>query len=381
MEVLIMNGPTQLTPEALTALNMSQPDNLGGNNGFNQTPKMTNLTVDDLYCPDKPKSMVETVQISAADLCHLVSEQLKGVFKDVLGCTFKYNVNGNLGFCILFQPGKGYGKWSNIDAIHMNSHMHPTQRYVETSRVNANGRRTMTLNQLTRDYFNRFMIRPVIGNRFNNTYRVSDKIEWEKCIEEVEYRESNMYGCNNASFLMLRNIDLERLLHEIWIPSDERKKDLEVAKIQFRNRFFWEEKIEVELKDDSGNPILDSDKESPTYNQNKRKVISRWHPQSNSGFNVDFDELNIDDYYDRLIIHPTHEVKVTFKGYRLVANNHIAYYPNPVALQPNGAVGPAPGNTYDLRNLFVNIDVVNIKEASKITPLNLNSSPDLANVF
>ena len=31
-----MNGPTQLTPEALTALNMSQPDNLGGSNGANQ---------------------------------------------------------------------------------------------------------------------------------------------------------------------------------------------------------------------------------------------------------------------------------------------------------------------------------------------------------
>ena len=83
----------------------------------------------------------------------------------------------------------------------------------------------------------------------------------------------------------------------------------------------------------------------------------------------------------RLVIHPTHEVKVTFKGYRLTANGHVSYYPNPVSLQPNGAVVPTPGNSYDLRNLFINIDIVDINEASKITPLSMNAAPALFNVF
>ena len=265
-----MDTIAMLTNETLDALNMSQPESQTVNRP-SQEEVRRQITGIELYSPDKPKSMVETVQISAADLCHIISERLKHYFRDVLGCTFKYNVNGNLGFCVLFQFGKGYGKFDNIDAIRMSNSMSSTQRYVETCRVNVNGRRTMTLNQFTKDFFEKYMIRPVIGNQFNGGLRTANKIDWEKCIEEVEYRESNFYSYANSSFLMLRNVDLERLLYDIWIPADERRRDYEAAKIQFRNRFFYEERIETTEVDEQGNPVIDSDKDSPTYGLNKKE--------------------------------------------------------------------------------------------------------------
>lgn len=364
-------GLTTLTQETLNALNMSAPETQTQQNpGVAQRPALEL----DLYDPDRPKPMVDTVQISAADLCALISKQLKKYFQDVLGCSFKPMPNGNREFVILFQPGKGFGNIPNIDAIKMNSSMPSTQRYIETARVNMNGRHTMTLNQATKDFFEKYMIKPVLGNPLSGNLKVAEKVEWNKCIEEVEYKENNVYSYSQSSFLMLRNVDLEKLLHDIWIPMDERNKDKEAAIAGFKKAYFNPVRELHPEVDNNGNPVIDT----KNNGQQRQIEVEVWYPKNNV-YNKPFHLLDEKDYIKKLNIKPTHEVKVIFKGYRVVANNHVSYYPTPMTLMPNGMVTQA--NAYDLRNLFVNIEVVDLKEALKITPLMLNSIPALANVF
>ena len=363
-------GLTTLTEETLNVLNMESHNE---NPQQNATQKRKRLELD-LYDPDRPKPMVDTVQISAADLCSLISKQLKHYFQDVLGCSFKPMANGNREFVILFQPGKGFGNIPNIDAIRMNASMPSTQKYIETMRVNMNGRHTMTLNQITKDFFEKYMIRPVIGNPLSGNLKIADKIDWNKCIEEVSYKEASVYSYNQSSFLMLRNIDLERLLHDIWIPLEERKAEREAAIINFKKAYFTPVREVRPVVDNAGNPVLD-----PKTSEQEQREFEIWKPKSSSGFNKEFHLIDPSEYEKKLNIKATHEVKVIFKGYRVVANNHVAYYPTPMSVMPNGVITQA--NAYDLRNLFVNIEVVDLNEAAKITPLVINSNPALANVF
>lgn len=304
----------------------------------------------DLYDPNVPKHIITTNQMSAKDLCTIISTQFKQIFNDYRGCTFRQAPNGGLEFVMVFQNYSLNGnKYKNIYMYNQGGKSDDLASFVEASKMNRNGRKTMTLTDWTKRAMKPYMLLP--GPIRNGKI---PKIKWEDCLEEKE-ENGQMLSYYPTSIpetvLILKNINVEAIIDNIWTPSHIKKAD----RVESLKKFCSDRRIPYTESSDKKDIVIDY------------KNSNGWTEEK---------------IYDQLIVVKSLQNKLMFKGFKIVDfYGRVNYHPTPLQIGPDGRVYQTP--IYDLSNFFVNIETVDLKEAQKIMPQSavINSTGFLSNVY
>ena len=309
-------GLNELSPEALAAI---------GGTTAQQEEKVDEATKenhDDYYADlyeegTVPANMIKVTQISAKELCTLISSKFSQLFNDYRGCSFRPAANGLLEFVMYFEERNEHnGLTKNIERVGIGSGTPRVQAYVETMNQNKRGRRTMTLNKVTREYLKPFMIAPMTNK---NGRMAADKIRWDDCIEEKEYGgQMTVYnmGTRPQTMLLLRNINLEAIIDNMWTPSEQKQKDQENAKAHMKKY---------------GNK--------------------------------------------QLVVIPRYQHKVSFRGFKFTsAWGRVDFTPTPITIGPDGNMYPAGTMSLPLENYWLNVQTIDTKETEKVVPTVRNAA-------
>lgn len=304
----------------------------------------------DLYDPNIPRHIVTINQMSAKDLCTIISTQFKQVFNDYRGCTFRQGSNGGLEFIMVFQNYAPNGnKYKNIRLFNQSAKGDDLASFIEASKMSRNGRKTMTLNDWTRRAMKPYMLLP--GPIHNGKV---PKIKWEDCLEEKEVNGQMLsyYPTSiSETVLVLKNVNVESIIDNIWTPSHIKKAD----RIEALKKFCMEKRIPFKESADKKDIVIDY--------------------ENSNGWTEE-------KIYDQLIVIKSLQNKLMFRGFKIVdLYGSVNYHLTPLQIGPDGRVYQTP--IYDLSNFYVNIETVDIREAQKIMPQTavVNSTGFLSNVY
>lgn len=290
----------------------------------------------DMYDPNIPKHIASINQMSAKELCQIITTQFKQSFNDYRGCTFRQGPNGILEFIMVWQNYAQSGdKYKNIELFNQGNNKDDIASFVEATKRNKNGRKTMTLNEWTRRALKPFMLLP--GQVKNGQL---PKINWDDCLEEKEVNGQMMgYYPTSVSetILILKNINVESIIDNIWTPSKIKKAD----KMNSLIKYCSDHKIGYTVSKDGLDVVIDKDT----------------LPKG----------LTVEKIEENLFIMKSIQNKLTFRGFKITDFfGSVNFHPYPLQVGPNGQLYQLP--IYDLSNFFVNIETVDIKEAQKILP-------------
>ncbi len=259
-----------------------------------------------------PKDQIKVTQMSAKELCSLISSKFLQIFNDYKGCSFRPAQNGLLEFVMIFEDhNTRNGMIKNIERIGMGSNNSATINYVETINQNRNGRRTMTLTAETREIMEQFMIRPIENK---NGRHQPGNIKWDQCIEEKEVGgqmiQYSTYG-RPQTLLLVRNINVEAIIDNIWTPTEQKQKDAEKAKA-----------------------------DAERYGRKDVVVI------------------------------PKFQHKINFRGFKTQNQyGQVSFTNMPMQVGPDGNIYPVNVQTLPLENYWLNIETVDTEESAKVVPV------------
>ena len=307
-----------------------------------------------MYNKDLLKRDVTITLMKIGDLCDAISAPLKQLFRDYLGCKFVMGANGNMELVMVFEPGAGKEDGlENINIFKQNRSMPALQRNIEMIRVNQSGRHTMTLNEITKAYLLNWMTAPV--TYAPGGYCRQGKVKWNECIQEMcindTYPTQYPGMVRERSVLVVRNLNVDKIISDLFTPTEVKKADYDRAVMTFRNTF---------------------------YNRAKRmengKEVEVWVLKSDNS--KTFDMLTPAELDSKINIQPSVFFVLTYKGFFYNNGIQVGFSPMPVT---NGVM-PASPITYD--NYFITIQEIDAEAIKKYQPHigNVNVSGFLADV-
>ena len=296
--------------------------------------------ISDMYNKDLLKRDVSISLMKISDLCDAISAPLKQVFRDYLGCKFVMGANGNMEFVMIFEPGAGKDDGlENINVFKQNGNMSSLQRNVEMIRVNQSGRHTMTLNEITKAYLLNWMSAPIVYAP--QGYCRQGKVKWNECIQEMcvndTYPTQYPGMVRERSFLVVRNINVEKIIADLLTPTEVKKADYDRAVMTFRNTFYKRAK-----RIENG------------------KEVEVWVLKSDNS--KTFDMLTPAELDSKINIQPSVFFLLTYKGFFYNNGVQIGFSPMPPVI--NG-VARSP-ITYD--NYFITIQEIDAEAMKKYQP-------------
>ena len=310
-----------LTPEALAALGR---DSTGSKiDGHNQPAPQPSAN-EELYQfhnyeGSHPQKIADIYQLTLGELCGMISERFRCIFKHYQGCTYRISANGLIEFVMVFSPGINNPQTGNMPLFD-NIRNLVDKRKPSTAPKNSNaefaeihfdqnrkaGRQTMTLNDKTKQLMKRFMTYKLDANK-------KPVLNWNDCIEEIEFNSQIQYA-RRDSVLILSNIDLNKIVDSIMIPAKYIFEDEARAIVAYMSKY----------------SIPKTDENIALYS-----TTSKFY-----------------EIYGSLNIIPTYSTSIVYKGYRYEDGyGGIMFSPNPA----NASGLPI----LDLNKYYVNLTVTN----------------------
>ena len=325
-----------LSPQALAALGRNEDGfRVSENNPSQSTPSEATSPVYqfDNYDGSHPVKIADDYQLSLYDICAMISERFRCIFRNYSGCCFTPSPNGVFTFSMCFSPGVNNPQTGSIPPIESIKKLFDRRNQTSNAPRNSNaefadvhftqignGRRTMTLTDEAKNHLNRFM---------QKVYdRSKDKFihNWDDCIKEGEIQTQNVYA-PTETVLLLFNIDLIKVLNSIMIP----------------NKYIFEDEARAIIEYMNNNKIPTSDENMTLYSSTSK-----------------FYEI-----YDKLKVRQSFTTGIVYKGYRSIdPYNNISYNPNPY--QPVTIPGAYP--EFKPAEYYVNLTVIDLNVVKSIIP-------------
>lgn len=263
----------------------------------------------DLEPTELPAHHVEITQMTAKQLCDFISSNLREVFDDFKGCIFKPDNMGNLQFLLVFEvtPEAVNGKYKAI---------HKFDKKIDNIVEFTNRRFTMELTEFAKSFFYKYMI-PVNVDRNG-----MPKIKWKECIEEKNIDGTAGTGyTNSATLLVLKNIDVRKIIEDLWTPPQVKASELKYA-IDMWKKNNWE-----------GVP-------------GKPKEVYQGKESD-------------DEIAQKVIPNKRYIAQLKFKGFQLkTPDGRYVYSTTPVQMLNTGQTIRA--SSYDFDKYYVNIEIIDV---------------------
>ena len=258
-----------------------------------------------------PSHHVEITQMTAKGLCDFIANNIKEIFDDFKGCTFKPDSMGNLQFRIVFEntPDAVNGKYKAVNKI---------DREINNVIEFTKKKFTLELTEFAKSFFFKYMIPSSVDR--NGIARV----KWNECVEEKNIDGTSTSGyTNSAVLLVLKNIDVTKIIEDLWTPPKVKESELKYA-IDLWKKRNWE-KV-------PGKP------------------------------NEVYQGKETDDEIARKVIpNKRYLAQLRFKGFQLkTPDGRYVYSTTPVQMLATGQT--IRSNSYDFDKFFVNIEIVDVSQ-------------------
>lgn len=273
-----------------------------------------------------PEHHVELTQLSLKRLCNIIGGYFREAFVDFAGCEMRYDAKngrpetGFLVFNLVFEWKNGYSEPSKFNALVR--YDRPADTIIDLEKRF----RTLDLTPEAKGFLMKYMS----GLEYNNNGKPF--VQWNKFLEEKDLNGRTSSGYTvNSSLLVITNVDLNKVVQDIWTAPDVKRADEEAA-IKAWKRSHWK---------------LAPKTQEGKEDKNKQEFIQG--PETD------------DEILSMCRINRKYNIVVTFKGYqRLDPNGNISFSNVPLNIMANGQV--QQGMVHDFEKYLVNVKVSNVAQ-------------------